>query len=262
MYLVDYCLVCNTLDIEKEPAKLAQFVVWKATGNFVNENQDTNGIVCKRCNFVGSQHRFTDEEENNLYRDYRGEEYNSKRIVCEPTYQVKTSEFNTEQYLQERKIGINTLIEQHINIESVSTVLDYGGDTGSHIPKKFINAEKYVSDISGVTTLPGILTFNPSTQKIIFDFVMCCHVLEHKSNLDELIKELKSYTKITGWLYIEVPNFDSPMHGGIFHEHINRFNKKSMEALLNKHDIDIIDSIINPTSGGECLCVLARIKEL
>jgi SAM-dependent methyltransferase len=260
MYTVDHCLVCDTLDVHKEPAKLAQFVVWKATGEFVYENQDTNGIVCKKCNFVGSQHRFTDEEEGNLYRDYRGEEYTNKRIFCEPDYQLRTNEFNTEQYMQERRIGINTLIERHIDTMKVSTVLDYGGDTGAHIPKKFIKAKHYVSDISGVTTLPGISIFNPRTQQIKFDFVMCCHVLEHKSSLDVLVKELKGCVKDDGWLYVEVPNFDFPLPGGVFHEHINRFNKRSMETLLNKHGLTVIDSMVNPTSGGECLCVLTKLK--
>jgi hypothetical protein len=42
----------------------------------------------------------------------------------------------------------------------------------------------------------------------------------------------------------------------------NTLDIEKEPAKLAKHDIAIIDSIINPTSSGECLCVLARIKEL
>jgi hypothetical protein len=260
MYTIDHCLACKTLDIKLEPAKIAQFVIWKATNNFVYENVDTHGVVCKKCSFVASQHRLTDDEETNLYRDYRGEEYNNKRIFCEPFYQASVDKFSSDQYMLERKAGINQLLDKHItDVLPINYVLDYGGDTGSHIPDRFIKSKLFVSDISGVTPLPGIQVYNPRLGNLVADFLMCCHVLEHKSDPDILIKELKLCMKPSTWLYVEVPNFTFPLQGGVFHEHINRFNIRSMTALLNRNGIDVVDHLINPTMGGDCLCVLAKL---
>ena len=262
MYTVDHCLACNTLNVTKEPAYLAQFVVWKATDEFVYEHQPTHGVVCNQCSFVGSRHRLSDEEERRLYSGYRNEEYNNKRIFCEPWYKEHVEKFNTQQYVEERKVGINTLIDRNVDIVTISTVLDYGGDNGVHIPKKFIKAKLFVSDISGAALAPGVLPYpsDPSAKRLKVDFLMCCHVLEHKSDLDILVKDLKNHIHDKSWIYIEVPNFDNPMPGGLFHEHLNRFNLKSMTALLNKHGIDVVDSLVSPTSSGDCLCVLGKLK--
>lgn len=263
MYTINHCVACSSLDVKLEPAKLAQFVVWKATDNFVNENIPTNGIVCKECSMVASQHRLTDEEELNLYRDYRGQEYNNKRLFCEPNYQDSIKKFSTEKYIAERKIGINKLLDRHlIDLDLINIILDFGGDTGAHIPEKFIKSKCYVSDISGVNPLPGIHVYNPRYEKLKFDFVMCCHVFEHKSNPDVLANELKDCMNTNTLLYVEVPNFTFPLQGGVFHEHINRFNIRSMTALLERNGLDIIDHLINPTMGGDCLCVLAKMKSL
>lgn len=263
MYTIDHCVACNSLDIKLEPAKLAQFVVWKATDNFVYENMPTHGIVCKKCSMVASRHRLSDDEELNLYKGYRGEEYNNKRLFCEPWYQDSMSKFNTEQYIAERKVGINKLLDRHItDVAPINFVLDFGGDTGAHIPERFIKAKWFVSDISGVSPLPGIHVYNPRAKKTKFDFVMCCHVFEHKSDPDVLAKDLKDCMNTNTLLYVEVPNFTFPLQGGVFHEHINRFNIRSMTALLERNGLDVIDHLINPTMGGDCLCVLAKMRPL
>ena len=102
---------------------------------------------------------------------------------------------------------------------------------------------------------------------------MCCHLLEHVSNPDEVISELADLLSENGYLYIEVP-FDSPFYLSKFealqflfnphfklstlvneyfkrkhdnimkpmHEHINFFTAQSIETLLTKHSFEIIYS--------------------
>lgn len=255
MYTVDHCPACHSMDVTKQPAYLAQFVVWKATNEFVYNNQPTNGVTCNKCGFVGSSLRLTEEEEVNLYRDYRGEEYTNKRIFCEAWYKDYIADLDHTDYAQGRKIGINKLLDKHIDHLFINTVLDYGGDTGEFIPERFIKSKRYVYDISEVELLPGILKFNPNLDKTKMDFVMCCHVLEHKSDPDMLIKDIKRYSNKGGWIYLEVPNFDAPqLPGGLFHEHLNIWKTSSVQALLERHNIDIIDSLIE----FDYLCILAR----
>jgi hypothetical protein len=164
--------------------------------------------------------------------------------------------FNDAEYIEARKKGVNFLIEKNIDCTKIKTVLDYGGDTGVHIPEKFTDAKKYVYDISGVIPMEGILNFDPEVDKGCVDFLMCCHVLEHKSDLDILIKELKKHIDTNSWLYIEVPNYKLPPPDKlVFHEHINFFNKISMTALLDRHGIEVIDSF-----EDENLCVLGKLR--
>jgi SAM-dependent methyltransferase len=258
MYIIEHCPACNSLDIRKESAKLAQFVIWKATDEFAYSHKDNNAIICNQCSFLGSQIRLTDEEETRLYKDYRGEEYNNKRLFCEPWYANYINMFDQEKYVNDRKVGINRLIDTHVDIMTINKVLDYGGDTGSHIPDKFIKAKWYVSDISGVPPMPGVLPFDTMTQKMTVDFLMCCHVLEHKSDPDVLIKDIKRFVNSNSWIYIEVPHFDAPqLPGGIFHEHLNAWNMQSMKALLEKHQIDVVDSTLSEIMDGHSLCILA-----
>jgi hypothetical protein len=257
MYNVDYCVSCHSPDITKTPAYLAHFVAWRSTGNKPTGNIKNFLVKCNHCSFIGSYRRLTEEEEARLYDGYRGEAYNDMRIQCEPSYKDKMYSFNNIEYINARKKGISTLIERNIDCAKIKTVLDYGGDTGVHIPEQFVNAKKYVYDISGVIPMEGILNFNPETDKDCVDFLMCCHVLEHKSDLDILIKELKRHVGENSWIYIEVPNYRvAPPNDLTFHEHINFFSRKSMVALLERHGIIVVD-----TFREDNLCVLGKLKQ-
>ena len=256
MYLVKRCPCCHSPDIVKRPAKLARFVAWRSTGTDPMEDTENRTMTCNKCTFTASDLRLTEQEEANLYRGYREDGYNTMRIECEPNYQERADSFDQEAYIEVRKKGINALIKRNLDPRSIYTVLDYGGDTGIHIPAEFVRANKYVYDISGVTTVSGILTFDPTANIDPIDFLMCCQVLEHKSNVDELIEELKIYADTNTWIYIEVPNYQNPPPINIvFHEHINFFSRRSLEALLNRHGIQVVDAF-----EEENLCILGKLK--
>ena len=257
MYTINHCPACYSTDVTLQPAQLAQFVVWKATSEFAYNHLPADAITCNCCGFIGSSLRLTDDEEFNLYKDYRGEEYTNKRIFCEPWYQEYLNNFNPTEYFTGRKIGINKLLDRYLDLSMVESVLDYGGYNGNLIPERFNNCKRYVHDISRVALLPDIFRFNPRTDNGKMDVVMCSHVLEHKSDPDTLIQDIKRSAKKDAWIYIEVPNLDVPMlPGGVFHEHINSWSLSSIRALLARHNIDVIDSTVEL----DYLCVLARQK--
>jgi hypothetical protein len=254
MYIIDYCPACHSKDITKSPYKLSQFVAWRSTGDFPYGQVPTMGIKCNQCSFLATHHRLTAQEEQNLYINYRGDDYNKMRLFIEPQYQHHITTFDGNDYAEKRKVGINALINKNIDLSTVHSVLDYGGDTGAHIPQVFVNAKKYVYDISGVDTIEGVETYDTATSPATVDFLMCCHTLEHKSDPDILINDLKKYVDQSTWVYIEVPNADPPWQNE-FHEHINIFNCKSMTALLERHGFKIADVFEN-----ENLCMLAKLK--
>lgn len=261
MYTINYCPACHGNNINLQPTKLARFVAWRALGNPLDTDLDVTGLKCSNCSFVGAVERFNVHEEINLYKGYRGEEYNRVRTVCEPTYNENADFIEDDAYYENRKIGITTLIEKHIT--DIKTVLDYGGDTGSIIPHNLNHAKRYVYDISEVPTVNGVLKYDNRIKT--FDFLMCCHVLEHKPNPDELLNEIKKYVDKDSWIYFEVPNNPNP-YIGTFHEHINFFNIKSMTALLERNGFNVIDHyeygfISKIPCHANNLCVLTKLKE-
>jgi hypothetical protein len=255
MHTIDHCPACNSLDIHKEDAFLSMFVAWVATGEYVWEPLPNHSIICNKCSFIGSSLRLTDKEESALYEGYRGEEYNNKRIFVEPWYRDYLNTFNQEEYNQKRSVGINHLIEKHIDIMTINKVLDYSGNTGIHIPSKFIKAKRYISN-SNVPAIPGILKCDINTDKMTVDFLMCGHMLERSSDPNELIKNIKRFINNDSWLYIEVP--DEKYAGATyqFHEHLNLWNVKSMTTFLDRHGITIVDSL----EVNDFHCFLAKLK--
>ena len=250
MHNIIPCPCCDSLDQTSIPAYMSQFVVWRTTGVKPKSNLRNLLIQCNHCNYYFSDTRFTDQELARLYTGYRGAEYNQMRIECEPTYQAV---MYSDSYIKQRKEFIDRLIGQHIaNIESV---LDYGGDDGKYIPEMFATADRYVYDLSGADTIPGIKKYDPA-QRQKFDLVMNCQVLEHVSDINQLIVNLKDLTN--NYLYIEVPAYRKPPAIDIVvGEHLNFFRKSSLIALLNRHNIQIVDTAVD--YDLQVLAVLGKI---
>ena len=250
MHNIIPCPCCDSLDQTSIPAYMSQFVVWRTTGVKPKSNLRNLLIQCNHCNYYFSDTRFTDQELARLYTGYRGAEYNQMRIECEPTYQAVMYSVS---YIKQRKEFIDRLIGQHVtNIESV---LDYGGDDGKYIPEMFATADRYVYDLSGADTIPGIKKYDPA-QRQKFDLVMNCQVLEHVSDINQLIVNLKDLTN--NYLYIEVPAYRKPPAIDIVvGEHLNFFRKSSLIALLNRHNIQIVDTAVD--YGLQVLAVLGKI---
>lgn len=232
-----YQLTCPCCDNPPDwfPAYLSQFVVWRTTG-VKPESHITNMLgSCSNCEFHYSLHRFDDDELQKLYTGYRDATYVQQRQECETEYK---QELYSAEYIQQRKQFIDKLINKHAG--EVNSILDYGGDDGTYIPDV---PDKFVYDVSGVKPLAGVQQYDPDNH-IKFDLVMNCQVLEHVSNMDQLIDRLKSLTK--QYLYIEVPAYRVPPPPNmIVGEHINFFRQRSLHALLNKHNIDIVDTAVD-----------------
>jgi hypothetical protein len=235
-------------------------MIWKATEEFVYDNKDNFSIICNNCGFVASQLRLSQEEETTFYKDYRGEDYNNKRVFCEPWYKnyLDVSAVQDLSYNEDRQIPFNTLIDNHVDLMTINQVLDYGGANGCRIPEnKFIKAKLFVYDISGVPVLPGILPYERSMKKPeTVDFIMCCHVFEHLSDPQETMKDIKRFMHKDTWLYIEVLGKSGPPPGRLYREILNSWTLNSMTEFLNKNDIEIVEV----KSFDDDLCILTKLK--
>lgn len=82
-----------------------------------------------------------------------------------------------------------------------------------------------------------------------FDVITLWHVLEHVYDLENRMTQIQNLLKKDGYLFIAVPNIDSPdsmkykeMWAGLdVPRHLSHFTKSSIKYLLNKHDFEIVD---------------------
>jgi 2-polyprenyl-3-methyl-5-hydroxy-6-metoxy-1,4-benzoquinol methylase len=83
-----------------------------------------------------------------------------------------------------------------------------------------------------------------------FDVIMLWHVLEHVYDLRTRMKQIKNLLKETGFIFIAVPNINSPdfkkygkyWAGLDLPRHLYHFNENSIRKLLQNHALKLISS--------------------
>lgn len=308
MYAVKACPCCNQQDFIVRSAMVAPFV----SAYVLREPaRQTRLLECKACEFRFFEERFTDEEAGRLYSGYRGPEYFRERHASEPWYSQKLNDSigkdPTEQ--EYRKKRLSEFASGAVQAGSVGSVLDYGGDRGQFIPEG-LGRERFVYEISNLDPVPGVSRIADTKQLEgrRFDFVMLSHVLEHVSNPEEIISQMRGLVRENGGLlYLELPyeryrfsrfttsalyrgylgfvsrlrplllltDFVStalriklnrvPPFGFVkLHEHINFFDRRSLQALLERLGFEVIKFEISSRQekvgyDGALLC-LARLR--
>ena len=85
---MENCLTCKSKNTQKYPAKVAEFVRDRIG---MDDDRAIGFVRCLDCNFMFFDYRMSDQEMADLYRDYRGKEYQQCRVKHEEFY---TEEFN------------------------------------------------------------------------------------------------------------------------------------------------------------------------
>lgn len=242
MYQIFNCPCCGSSSTTKKSAQLSRFVYWRITGQDPGSNTANQLITCDHCEFRFSAVRYHQHEEAVLYLNYRQDEYNRLRNICEPEYLVKSQQF--DQHEHNRKLFMQQMTKKNLPDQeyvNIATVLDYGGADGHYIVDCFEHAEKYVYDLSCINLLPGIRPLNRQSQNK-FDMILCCQVLEHQSDLKQILDDI---TSLAGnWIYIEVPYYTKPPPDNVvIGEHVNFFNATALTILLEKFGIQSIEVV-------------------
>lgn len=229
------CILCESNKLTYSKAHFAPFIQERM---FQNREIPTRLMHCKNCELHFSEYRPSDKEMNRLYQGYRNEEYQKQRQKYEATY---TREYNNklfcdEKIIMERKTGMESFLKSYLkDFHNFKNVLDWGGDEGQYIPEVFANSRKFVYEISGNQVVDGVTCLNDLSEvaKIKWDFVMCCHLLEHVSDPLEILNHIVHWLKPRGVLYLELP-----LEERIFQysdleisEHINFFSELTMEKI-------------------------------
>lgn len=274
------CVCCGSSNLNKSPAILMPFIsarVFSWHPVEVNESWGLNTIkngmaysicnslVCKECNHLFLDIRFTDVEMSNLYRDYRGRAYTELREAFEPGYSVRNEILNT---------GVRFLsqVESFLTpyLTKPFTVLDWGGDTGINTPFK-AEAEKIdIYDISEKDVMSGLerVSLNEAKHKK-YSLIICSQVLEHVPYPAEVINSIKDCMNHDSVLYIELPceelvrNSDDLQGLAVkkkhWHEHINFYNQHSLNALMDYCGFIVIDLVVSKVPVGNAYSYIYQL---
>ena len=235
------CIACGKPLEKIHSAKLAKFVSKRVLGcdyEFPIRAHFCNGEG--GCQTMFTYDRFTDEEMSRLYSGYNEEEYITQRIQVEPDYKYRLEYDKSDECFEFRSLLIDHIIKNvtEFDLASIHSILDWGGDDGTYIAKKFEKQKKYLYDISERETVDGVKLWDGKTT---VDMVVIKQVLEHVSDPNQMIQDCKSALNDGGWIYLEVPVSDNPpLPNGIFHEHINCFTNTGFYRMVERNGINIV----------------------
>lgn len=208
--------------------------------------------LCEKCDFLAPWYEITDDQLRDYYSFYLDTEYIQARSSFQPGFaELSKLMGSAEEAALRRRQHENYLmpiLENYRKSNELETItlLDYGGGEGGIQPK----AEWISTSIIEVSSdnEPKATQINANTvKKQSFDIVQCLHVIEHVGHPLNTCRDLLSYCKDGGLLYIEVPiefpGLEAIAAGKLppCHEHINKLSQLSIRSMLESCNIEIIE---------------------
>ena len=228
MYLAQRCPCCDSGALDAYPAVVAPFLAERA---LQRQAERCSLLECRGCGFRFFDLRLEPPEVQRLYADYRGESYLRVRRRHEWWY---TRRINQDlggegEILRSRQQLIERFLRGHLELTTLRSVIDYGGDRGQVIPPH-LGQERVVLDVSGVRPVEGVTAVRTREElgARSFALVMCCQVLEHVSEPQQTLEELRQLGSSESWFYLEVP-LERPSLRGVVR---GRVGEAYLEALL------------------------------
>ena len=190
-------------------------------------------VECSSCGFI-----FTDTDQSQGDYDMY---YSRQNMYYKPVTEI--TKYVTD---------IFDVSHKYINYES--TIIDVGCGGGSlltlfkqkgHNVTGIDTSNECVNHlrINGIHCIHGSVF---SLKPIQFDYVTCCHVLEHIIDINEFVTHLKNFMKPDGHMYIEVPDSTryttNPPFQDFNLEHVNHFTHMTLTTLFDIHGFQCIES--------------------
>jgi hypothetical protein len=170
--------------------------------------------------------------------------------------------------INSRHANMQSMIKQYMDFATIESVMDFGGDEGQFIPPCFDHALRYVYEKSVKTPRQGITRISLLNPTASWDFVMASHVLEHAPWPSTMVDLLANHAN--KFIYFEVPferEGSTPHYAECFHEHITKFDERSLKILLQTSGLKILEittmemeSILGKSKNIMALCTVENIN--
>jgi predicted SAM-dependent methyltransferase len=211
-------------------------------------NEEFELIECQNCGLIFT-HPVPDRKE--LSRYYQSDEYIS--------HNASRENFLSFIYRQIRNYSYKSKFKLIKNYSNKGNALDIGSGTGEFL--NFLRSKYF--DVTGIepdstARIFAIEKYNLDVfeerqlerfKNNSFDLITMWHVLEHVNDLNARIQIVKELLKISGTIFIAVPNpnsYDAKYYKEFWAawdvpRHLFHFSKESLEKLLNKFDLKIVN---------------------
>ena len=258
-HIATRCVCCGNVHLKSSPAVLMPFVAHRALGwkpVVIDESWGLatipkgnalsicNSLYCPECGLVFLDIRFSNNELDNLYRDYRGADYTALRDYYEPGYAKRNALLDSGA----PHIAANeAFLKPHLTFPL--RILDWGGDTGRNTPFKDCNEVFDIYDISGKPVIDGARSVSHLTALgTDYNLIVCNAVLEHVPYPSDVLNDIKRVMRKDTILYVELPfedlmlsEEDLPhLRKRHWHEHVNFFSQHSLKRLLGGCGLTIL----------------------
>ena len=236
MKRIKYCPICSS----------ESFECYIKSKDFSVSKEDFSIVKCSECNLHFTNPRPSDKELGKYYiSDHYISHNNSRNNLFEKAYQLV------------RKISIRMKYSLVSKFFNSGRVLDIGCGTGDFLQK--CSEKKWITkgiEPSEIARIQAIKNYNLDVDRDTdlkklkgeFDIITMWHVLEHVTELNSTISELKRLLSKEGKTVIAVPNlesFDSSYYKKYWAAydlpiHLYHFSKDSIIKLFENHGFSLI----------------------
>jgi len=238
MIVYSACPCCNGVDISK--------VLSAADHTVSNET-----FEIWQCNVCTARFTQNVPDKNEIEKYYKSENYISHS-------DTKQGFINSLYHFVRKKTlnGKRKLVEKYTKL-SIGKILDIGAGTGAFLQvmqksewdvtgfEPDETARENAKKLYGLSLQPSEELFNLKAET--FDAITLWHVLEHVHELHEYMDQLKKLLKLTGCLFIAIPNYtcyDEKIYkefwaGYDVPRHLYHFSPTSITQLLLQHGLQL-----------------------
>jgi len=238
------CPICNSNNNRQVFEKLSIGIT--SDSNFTNG--EISNLICNDCGHVfnesGARHKTT---------SFYTESYRLMDLSPESEFKF----FSGKNSISYSDLRLSSLIE-NISLDHLGKILDIGCGKGNFLHRfseKFPNWSLYGIEASqnalkfAKEKLPqaqlyeGLFTHDPFGEK--FDLIVSLGVLEHLEDPNTFLQQAIACLKEDGVFLFDIPNFKvNPADLFVF-DHLNHFTKETLQNLLNKNNLEILQFIEN-----------------
>ena len=234
------CLICNDKDnIIFVDNYIHQFEEDKKYFN------DAKLYKCNTCDFTFVNPMPDEKKLDYFYKKI----YSSK--IRPPYFALEDSDVQQSHFLKDKNLSYLIYLTSLIDFKKIKNIYDFGcsnGDIGYALKKKFTKLQLYCSEsdefCKNILNERGYKNYddlNNIDKK--FDLIVATHVLEHVTNINDLLKKFTNILNPEGYIFFEVPNcpkeyWENRIYDGA---HLLFYTKKSMEKIAKLHNLEFVN---------------------